>query len=85
MMSKNAPAPRLTFQVDDVHKAVLSITRAADARFECHLGARGGCLLDIYTGERVPIARKGNLNVTKAWIKEDQAGAKPAQGFGRQG
>ena len=73
------------FQVADVHKALLSITRAADAGFECHLGARGGCLLDTYTGERVPIARKGNLYVMKAWVKEDQTGAKPAQGFGRQG
>ena len=36
-------------------------------------------------GKRVPIARKGNLYVMKAWVKEDQAGAKPAQGFGRQG
>ena len=86
MMTRNAQAPkRITFHVADVHKALLSISRASDAGFECHLGARGGCLLDTYTGERVPIARKGNLYVMKAWVKEDQAGAKPAQGFGRQG
>ena len=85
-MTRNARAPnRITFQVADVHKALLSIDRAADAGFECHLVARGGCLLDTYTGGRVPIARKDKLYVMNAWVKEDQTCAKPVQGFGRQG
>ena len=85
----------ITFQVADVHKALLSITRAADAGYECHLGQRGGCLLDVYTGEKIPIARKGSLYVMKAWVREDPeaeqwkspnaAYSKPAQGFARQG
>ena len=70
MMTRNASGPsRITFQVADVHKALLSITRAADAGYECHLGARGGCILDVYTGEKIPIARNGNHNVMKAWVR----------------
>ena len=38
MMTRNASGPRrITSQVADVHKALLSITRAADAGYECHL------------------------------------------------
>ena len=59
MMTKYANGPkRIVFQVADVHKALLSITRIADAGYECHLGPRGGCLLDVHTGESVQIARK---------------------------
>ena len=85
MMTRNAPGPKnRTFQVADVHKALLSITRAADAGYECHLNAHGGYLLDTHTGEKVPIARKGNLYVMRAWVKEAPE-YKPAQGFQRQG
>ena len=85
MMTRNARGPKnITFQVADVHKALLSITRAADAGYECHLNARGGFLLDVYTGEKIPIARKGNLYVMRAWVKEAPE-YKPAQGFVRQG
>ena len=66
-----------TFQVADVHNTLLSITRAADAGYECHLKSHGGYLLDTHTGETVPIARKGNLYVMRAWIKQDP--------FGRRG
>ena len=80
LMTLGAKTPkRITFQVADVHKALLSITRVADAGYECHLGKKGGFLLDIFTGERVPIMRKGNLYVMKAWVREDQPG------FSRQG
>ncbi len=59
MMIRNASGPRrITFQVADVHKALLSITRAALAGYECHLGARRGCLLDVYTGGKIRIARE---------------------------
>ena len=72
IMTKYASGPkRIVSQVADVHKALLSITRIADAGYECHLGAHGGCLLDVHTGETIPIARKGNLYVMKAWVKDD--------------
>ena len=85
MMTNCASGPkRIVSQVADVHKALLSISPIADAGYECHLGAHGGCLLDVHTGETIPIARKGNLYVMKAWIKDDQEDT-PAQGFARQG
>ena len=80
LMTLGAKTPkRITFQVADVRKALLSITRVADAGYECHMGKKGGFLLDIFMGERVPIMRKGNLYVMKAWVREDQPG------FSRQG
>ena len=85
MMAKYANGPkRIVFQMADVHKALLSITRIADAGYECHLGARGGRLLDVHTGETIPIARKGNLYVMKAWVKNDSESA-TTMGFARQG
>ena len=79
----------------EVHKALLSITKAADVGYECHLNAKGGYLLDTWSGEKVPIARKGNLYVMRAWVKDDPNGEMrmgtksepmyPAQGFARQG
>jgi len=84
-MTRNAREPKaITFRVADVHMALLSITRVADAGYECHQHARGGFLLDVHTGEKIPIARKGNLYVMRAWVKEDPE-QRPAQGFVRQG
>ena len=81
MMTRGAQMPkRTTFQVADVHKTLMSITRAADAGYECHLNAKGGWLLDTFTGETIPIARGGNLYTMRAWIKGD-----PNEGFARQG
>lgn len=85
MMTQDANGPkRIVFQVADVHKALLSTIRIADAWYECHLGARGGRLLDVHTGETIPIARKGNLYVMKAWVKNDSDSA-TTMGFARQG
>ena len=43
MMTRIVRSPKhITFQVADVHKALLSITMAADAGYECHRNARGG-------------------------------------------
>ena len=81
LMTIGAHAPKkIVFQVAEVHKPLLSITRVSDAGYECHLNKVGGYLLDTYTGEKVPITRKGNLYVMKAWVREDKASA-----FGRQG
>ena len=64
-------AKKITFQVADVHKTLLSVTRAADAGYQCHLHATGGHLPDTQSGERIPIIREGNLYTMKAWIKAD--------------
>lgn len=59
----------ITFQVSDVHKTLMNITQSADAGYECHLNAKGGWLLDTFTGGKSPIAREGNLYIMRAWIK----------------
>ena len=66
----------ISMQVADVHKALLSLSRCADMGFESRFGSAFGCLIDTMTGEVVPLQRKGNLYVLKAWIR--------AAPFGRQ-
>ena len=71
LMTLGANDPkRIAFQVADIHKPLSSITRAADAGYECHLNHLGGFMLDCRTGDRIPIHRKGNLYVMRAWVKE---------------
>ena len=84
LMSVGSARPkRITFQVADVHKALLSITRVADAGYDCYLTATGGQLIERKTGEVSPISRRGNLYVMKAWVRADEA--KHDQPFQRQG
>ena len=71
MMTENSSTPkRIAFQVADVHKALLSVTRAADMGYECVLGKAGGYLRDSMSSEKIPIQRKGNLYVMRVWVKE---------------
>ena len=71
MMTQNSQVPkRIAFQVADVHKPLLSVTRAADMGYDCVLGKMGGWLQDSRSKERIPIERKGNLYVMKVWVKE---------------
>ena len=62
----------MTFQVADVHKALFSVTRVADAGFDAWLSRRGGYLIDTVTGDYILAQRKGNLYVIKSWIKHDE-------------
>lgn len=62
MMTKRGRAPKLiAFQMADVHKALLSFIRAADAGSERHDDAIGGYLLDTVTGEEPPIVKRGTF------------------------
>ena len=71
MMTENSSTPkRIAFQVADVHKALLSVTRAADMGYQCVLGKDGGYLQDTRSAEKIPIMRKGNLYVMRVWVKE---------------
>ena len=82
MMTENSSlGKRIIFQCADVHKALLSVSRCADLGYECVLGKEGGELRDTVTGDVIPLHRRGNLYVLRAWIKQDEA---PAQGFARQ-
>ena len=72
IMTPGSMVPKLlTFQVADVHKALLSISRCADMGFECHLGQSGGFLLDKTTGEQIPLTRKDNLYMLKTWVRQN--------------
>ena len=64
-------AKRITFQVADVHKPLLSITACADMGFDCFLGEKGGHLRDRESGETIPLERRDNLYVMRAWIRQD--------------
>ena len=77
MWTDGAKTPKaISMQVADVHKALLSLSRCADMGFESRFGSAFGCLIDTVTGEVVPLQRKGNLYVLRAWIR--------AAPFGRQ-
>ena len=80
----SAVGKRITFQVADVHKPLLSVTDCADMGFDCYLGDKGGHLIDRQTEERIPLERRENLYVMRARVKEAPE-YKPAQGFVRQG
>ena len=72
------------WQVADVHKTLLSLSKLADMGFDSHLSKNGGYLIDTVTGEQIPMRRKGNVYTMKMWVK-----AKPptetAGPFGRRG
>ena len=48
---------RITFQIADVHKPLLSISACSDMGYECYLGKNGGTLDDTVTGEIIPLQR----------------------------
>ena len=58
------------FQVSEVTKPLLSVTKAADMGFEAVLGKHGGYLLDTESGDKVPIHRKCNLYVMDLWVRD---------------
>ena len=68
----------VAFQVTDVHKALLSLSKCADAGIDSVFGRNGGYLYDTQSGETIPLYRKGNLYILRAWVKS-------AKVFGRQG
>ena len=62
-------AKAITMLVADVHKALLSLSRCADMGFESRFDAAFGRLIDKTTGEIIPLQRRGNLYILKAWIR----------------
>ena len=70
MWTEHGSAPLLiNMQVANVHKALLSLSRCADMGFEGRFGRSCGALVCEKTGEMIPLERKGNLYVLKAWIR----------------
>ena len=68
----------IVFQCADIHKPLLSVSRCADLGYQCILEKTGGMLKDMVTGEEIPIHRRGNLYVMRAWVRQ----SKPS-GFAR--
>ena len=78
MMTEGSGVPKnITFQIADVHKPLLSISRLADNGYICALGEKGGYLEDTKTGEKIPLHRRNNLYVMKVWVRHES-------GFARQ-
>ena len=73
----------ITFQVADVHKPLLSVAKCADLGYECRLGKNGGVLIELDTGEQIPLVREGNLYSMKVWIKAKPTEPSNGQGFSR--
>ena len=68
----------IVFQVSNAHKPLMSVGAMADAGFDCILSADGGIMRDTDSGEEIPIIRRGNLYVLRAWVKCAESA------FGRQ-
>jgi hypothetical protein len=73
MSEDSATEKRITFQCADIHKPLLSVSRCADLGFHCVLGRHGGQLIDEVSGEIIPLHRRGNLYVMRAWIRQDKS------------
>ena len=70
MMTSGSATPKgIVFQVSNIHKRLMSVGAMAGAGFECVLGKQGGLMRDVDTGECIPLTRKGNLYMLKAWVK----------------
>ena len=74
MMTENSELmKKIAFQCADVHKPLLSVSALADQGYECVLGKLGGELRDVVTGDRIPLHRRDNLYVMRAWIRQDDS------------
>ena len=83
VMTPGSPtAKRITFQIAEVHKPLLSITACSDMGFDCYLGKEGGSLRDRISGEVIPLQRQGSLYTLRMWVRQDPHKS-PEQGFSR--
>ena len=79
MMTIGSMVPKaIVFQVSNVHKPLLSVGSMAGAGLDCILSKEGGVMRDRDSGEDIPLIRKENLYVLRAWVKSAESA------FGRQ-
>ena len=71
----------MAIQVADVHKPLLSLSRCADLGYESRFGKHAGFLIEVHTGEIIPLRRVGNLYMLRVWVK---AAPDPNSPFGGQ-
>ena len=70
MMTPGSPTPKgIIFKVSDAHKPLMSVGAKADAGYEFLLSKQGGFMRYADTGEMIPLTRRGNLYVLKAWVR----------------
>ena len=67
----------MNFQVADVHRPLLSLSKATGQGFRSCLDYYGGYLEDTTTGECIPIQRRGNLYVMQIWVRAGPDEQKP--------
>ena len=73
LMSENSNVmKKIVFQCADIHKPLLSVSRCADLGYQCILDDHGGMLKDKINGEEIPLHRRGNLYVMRAWVRQDK-------------
>ena len=69
MMTPGSTTPKgVVFQVSDVHKPLMSVGAMTDAGYEILFRKEGGFMRDMDSGEQIPLQRRGNLYVLKAWV-----------------
>ena len=73
------------FQVADIHRPLLSLSRAADQGFQSYLDWYGGCLEDTQTGEQIPTLQRGNFYVKQIWVRCSFDKPHDSSGFFRRG
>ena len=73
MLENSHPTKKRVFQCADIHKPLLSVSRCADLGYKCVLDKEGGELMDKVTGEVIPLHRRGNLYVMRAWVCHDKS------------
>ena len=75
----------LTMQVANVHKALMSVSKAVDAGIRVVFYTDWSYIQDKRTGERTTIQRQGNLYTLEAWVKQKSDDKPAAAPFGGQG
>ena len=78
LQAESGSAKLLSFQVCDVHKPLLAVSRLCEAGNAVVFHPSWSYIENLATGERTTLEQKDGLYELKAWIK-------PATGFGRQG
>ena len=75
---------RMDYQVAEVHKALLCIAKVTDQNYDVLFSKHGGYIMDLDTGEKIPMRRVGDLYKLKMWVRQARQNNSPPT-FRRQG
>ena len=70
------------WQVTQVHKPFLAVSKFTDAGFDCSFNRSGGCISNQKTGARTKMFRERGLYYVNMWVPKPK-GASGAVGFTR--